>query len=689
MKRNTDIKQHDVSDCAVACMASIAAFYGRRIPLAVIREASGTSGSGTTIKGITDACGQIGFLASGYKSPSKKLAPLGKLKEPVILHIVNKAGDLHFIVLYSVGRTKATVMDPKLGKHKRMDISELESQWSGFLVTMRPDPDTEKSLIFPSGGKGIMRYARHLSAADYVMLMFSSVAYIVAGICTALFLQHIIDTVLPDRDINALMKTGGLLLAILVCTLTIGYGRAIYALRLSISMDGSLTMKYLKHLLNLPASFFSRRGTGELNSRISDVSKIRSFLISGISDVFTSLLILIVSFTLMFTAHWRLSLLMLTFIPIYLLLYVIADKVNGRVNRDIIESSATFQESTVESICAVRTMKYFNGEGLFFSRLQRDYAVLAQKLFSGGKWAGGFATASDAISKMLTITLLTVGSLYIFAGTLTIGELVSFYSLTSYFATPLGNLVSINDACSEARIAAERISDILDLDPEYEPADKLPISSGKDIVFDSISFSYPGSPQLIKDFSLTLESGRITAVQGKSGCGKSSLASLLMRDFKVQKGHIRLGPVDIGHTDLRQWRRYVSIVPQDPVLFNCSVLDNITCMDRVPDMERVASILKDLGLEKFIRDLPMGILTKLGERGCMLSGGQRQRIALARALYRDPQVLILDEATSSLDGKSQEIILNKILQLRDEGKTIMMITHKSDNARIADRIVNL
>lgn len=234
---NIKVKQHDESDCGAACIASVARHYGKNIPIALIREESGTSRSGTTIKGIIDACRATGFSSEAYKDKDRDVDRLRKVNLPVILHTVNRREDLHFVVLYEMKRKKAVVMDPATGAMEKMGLDRLAKEWTGYLVTMSPDPQAESLWESREGRKGLLRYFHLIDLKEYALMLAGAMAYIAAGICTALFLQLIIDKVLPSGDVSELVKATGLMLAIMVCTLLLGYERVLYSLRLNLHLD--------------------------------------------------------------------------------------------------------------------------------------------------------------------------------------------------------------------------------------------------------------------------------------------------------------------------------------------------------------------------------------------------------------------------------------------------------------------
>ncbi|MEP3384595.1 MAG: peptidase domain-containing ABC transporter, partial [Flavobacteriaceae bacterium] len=455
-------------------------------------------------------------------------------------------------------------------------------------------------------------------------------------------------------------------------------------------IDARLILGYYKHLLKLPQQFFDTMRVGEIISRINDAVKIRHF-INGVSlNLTVNLLIVLFSFGIMFTYYWKLALIMFIIIPLYILIYIIVNKLNKRVERKVMENTAELESQLVESLNAMGTIKRFGLEDFaniktetrFIKLLESGYKSALNFVFSG--------TSSNTIAQLFTIILLWSGAGFVIDREITPGELLSFYAIIGYFTTPLSSLIGANKEIQNALIAADRLFEIMDL--EREEMDKtIELTKEKigNITFRGASFSYGTRVDVFKDLNLTLEKGAVTALVGESGSGKSTLISLLQNIYPIKSGRVMIGDVDLKYIDNESLRSLVSVVPQEIDLFAGNVIQNIAVGEFAPDMDRILKICTDIGILDFIENLPNGFNTYLGENGATLSGGQRQRIAIARALYKKPEVLVLDEATSSLDSSSENFIKKTIERMRNQNKTIILISHRLSTVVNADKIVIL
>jgi ABC-type bacteriocin/lantibiotic exporter with double-glycine peptidase domain len=299
--------------------------------------------------------------------------------------------------------------------------------------------------------------------------------------------------------------------------------------------------------------------------------------------------------------------------------------------------------------------------------------------------------SADFVSRLFTIVLLWIGTGLVLDRSLTPGELMSCYALVGYLTGPVTRLIGMNRTVQDAMIAADRLFEIMDLERESGSGAAVQLTPDMvgDIRFRGVAFRYGTRTQVFRDLTLVIPRGRMTAVVGESGSGKSTLLSLLQNIYPLDGGQITIGDFDIQHVSNESLRRLVGVVPQQIDLFAGSVLDNIAVGDFEPDMRRLLEICRQLGISEFVEKMPMGYQTHLGENGVALSGGQRQRIAIARALYRDPEILILDEATSSLDSESEQCVQQTIVGLKLRGKTVIVIAHRLSTVMGADRIVVL
>ena len=354
------------------------------------------------------------------------------------------------------------------------------------------------------------------------------------------------------------------------------------------------------------------------------------------------------------------------------------------------EDTADLESQLVESLNSMRTIKEFGLESYsnlkteirFIKLLRSIYRSTTNTLFS--------STGTELISRVSTIALLWTGSYFVIDQTITPGELLSFYAIAGYFTGPASNLISMNKPIQNALIAADRLFEIMDLEQETdENKFDLPREKIGDLKFHGISFSYGTRTEVFDHFSFCIKKGEVTAVVGDSGSGKTTLVALIQKLYPLTGGNISLGEYNLEHLSTDSLRKLVGIVPQHLDLFTGTLIENIAVGEFTPDMTRILEICHSLGMQKFIEKLPAGFNSWIGENGTTLSGGEKQRIAIARALYRDPEILLFDEATSSLDNESELFVQETIREMKRRGKTILVIAHRLSTVVQADHIAVL
>jgi len=381
---------------------------------------------------------------------------------------------------------------------------------------------------------------------------------------------------------------------------------------------------------------------------------------------------------------------MLLVVPLYSLIYYISDRLNRKVQRKVMEKAADLETQLVESLNSAGTIKRFGLEDFSNLKTETRFVSLLESIYKSGLNNIFSSGSTSLVSQLITILVLWVGAGYAIGSQITPGELLSFYSVVGYFTGPVTSLIGFNRTLQDARIASDRLFEIFDLEIEDE-SNKIEFRPEMvaDIFFENVKFRYGTRVDVFDSLNLTIKKGDITAIVGESGSGKTTLISLLQNLYPLQAGHIRIGRYDLRHLTNQSLRRIVSVVPQRIDLFSGNVVDNIAVGDYNPDMNRVIEVCDKLGMTKFIEQLPHGFNTYLGENGATLSGGQQQRIAIARALYRNPEILILDEATSSLDSLAETFVQNTLRLLREESKTVIVIAHRLSTINMAQRVIVL
>ena len=681
------IKQHDITDCGAACIASVCAFYGLKFPLAQIRQYAYTDNKGTNILGIVDAFNKLGFDAKGVRAEFDSLQIVPK---PAIAHVIVKEILQHFVVVYKVGRSTLEYMDPSDGKMHKVSHEDFKKMWTGVLVLVEP----KKTFVAMDKTTGNVKrfwqlFRPHRSAL--VQSLFGAIIVSVLGLSTSIYVGKITDYVLVDGNVNLLNLLSILMIAILLLKVFIGLTKNIMMMKTGQCIDVALILGYYKHLLTLPQQFFDTMRVGEIVSRIGDAVKIRNFVNNVVVELTVNIMILLFTVVLMLIYSWKLTLILLVAIPVYGILFFAFNRLNRKYQRKIMERSADLQAQLVESLDLIGTIRRFGIEDFTNVKTENRFIAMLRSIFAAAKGGLYVSGGIQIVEQSMVIAILWIGSSQVIDQNITPGILMMFYSLVGYVTIPISSLISSNSTIQEALIVSDRLFQIMDLEQEEINNDKITLSTDMigDICFDNVTFRYGSRKFVFDNFNLTIQKGRTTAIVGESGSGKTTLISLLQNIYPIQRGKIKIGDYDIGRITNKSLREKVSVVPQQLELFAGTVIENIALGVTNPDMQRVVEVIKKLGLENFIDDLPQGLDTRIGEHGTSLSGGERQRLAIARAVYRNPEIILFDEATSSLDTLAEKDVKQVIKQLASEGKTIVIIAHRLSTVHDADTIVTL
>jgi ATP-binding cassette subfamily B protein len=447
------IKQHDISDCGAACLASISAHYNLQLPIARIRQYAGTDKKGTNVLGLIEAAEKLGFEAKGVRG---ELDSLFKIPKPAIAHTIVRGQLQHYIVIYEVTKEYIKIMDPGKGKIIKKKHEEFLKEWTGVLVLLLPKEE------FTTGNEKVSVYQRFwflLKPHKFVLLQafIGAVIYTLLGFSTSIYIQKITDYVLVGGNTKLLNLLSIVMLILLLLRIVISVFQSIFLTKSGQLIDARLILGYYKHLLKLPQQFFDTMRVGEIISRINDAVKIRAFINEVSLSLTVNILIVCFSFGIMFLYYWKLALMMLLVIPLYIVIYVVINKLNKKTERKIMESAAELESQLVESLNSVGTIKRFGLESFaniktetsFIGLLNVGYKSALNAIFSG--------TSTTFVAQLFTIILLWSGSYFVIDGEITPGELMSFYAIIGYFMNPIASLIGANKQIQNALIAADRL----------------------------------------------------------------------------------------------------------------------------------------------------------------------------------------------------------------------------------------
>jgi ATP-binding cassette, subfamily C, bacteriocin exporter len=681
-----DFKQHDVTDCGAACLAFIFYRYGLNMSISSIRQRTGTNTSGTTALGLVETAKECGFESKGIRC---KFDDLRSVTHPGIAHVITEGGRQHYVVVCSIGKKTMKVMDPAVGRVEKWTNDKFRALWTNVFIVLAPSISFEPSKKKDGAWYrliALLKPQKHVLTQAFVGVILGTIL----SLSTAIYIQKIVDNVIVDGNRNMLQLLGIAMIVILVIRILLGYLQSVLMLRSAQKIDAGLILGYYRHLMRLPQSFFDTMRVGEITSRVRDAVAVRDFLNGTILNLIINPLILIVALAAMFTYSWKLALYSIALIPAYVVIYLVSDWLNRRYQREIMERSADFDSQLVESLHAMSVVRSCGMEEEMSFRSETRLVRLLKRVWSAANTGFLVGSSGSFLTQAYSIGLLWIGASLVLDSRLTAGELMSCNALAGYITGPIIAIIGMNASIRTATTATDRLYEILDLEIEKdEGSGELEPEKEFDLVMENVNFRYPGRLATLKDVSLRFQSGKITALVGKSGCGKSTILSILQRHYTPDSGGILIGGVNIQYIKLASLRKNIAFVPQRIDLLAGSVLENLAPNETHPDMPRVIELCKRVGILEFIESLPRGFQTLITENGTNLSGGQKQRLAIVRALYTNAPIVMMDEPSSALDTASEDMLMDALQSMRKQGKLVILAVHNRRLLSLCDVMVEL
>jgi len=671
--------QSEAAECGLACLAIVAEHHGQKLGLRELRQRFPLSLTGVTLARLISIANHLGFRSRPLRLDVGNLA---QLKKPCVLH-----WDLnHFVVLAKAGQKSVTILDPAFGK-RVLSHAEVSEHFTGVALELTPSAEFKPQKAAPSiSARQLTGPTRGLWRALALVLLLS-VALQVCVVIGPFYMQWVVDQVLVSADHDLLTVLGLGFGLVLLLQVGIGLLRGGAVVYLSNLLGLQWMGNVFAHMLKLPLEFFEKRHLGDVVSRMGSVQTIQRTLTTSFVEAIIDGMMALVTLSLMLLYSWKLALITLLAVALYLGLRAASfSPVRGGTERQLV-AGAKQQSHLLESIRGMQSVKVAGCESL----RESGYANLLNDTVNRDIWLAklglGFTGASQLIFGAERIAVIWIGTLLALRNVFSVGMLIAYLAYKEQFAERVGSLIDKSIEFRMLRLHGERLADIVLTPPEIDAAQEfeaLPPTSTR-IEVKCLGFRYSDdNPWVLKDCSFTVEPGEAVAIVGASGCGKTTLVKLMLGLLQPTEGTVRVDGLPIRKLGLRNYRAIVGAVMQDDQLFAGSVSDNIAFGENSFDPVRVEAAARLASVHDEIAAMPMGYHSLIGDMGTTLSGGQKQRVILARALYRKPCILFLDEATSHLDVERERIVNDAVRRLK---LTKVIIAHRPETIASADRVL--
>lgn len=651
-------------------------FYGGNLPIDQIRDLTKTDKNGTTAFHIIEACKSIGFNAEGIKSSLEQLNK-ENLILPCIAHVVIDGKYKHFVVIYKIDfkNKKIIIADPSCSI-KKITFSEFQKMWSGVLITLYPlkKLPLTQNISFIDFLLKIIKL--HKTFVFNIIML--SIFITMFSVISSFYMKNILDAI----NYNNLTIIFIFFLFINIFKILSDFFRNKLLIYLNQKIDLLLTLDTYKKIISLPYNYYHTRTTGDIISRVNDLSIIRNMITKVSLSLFIDLPLALVTFIIFYIINTKLFFISLIIVFIYLLLMIFSkNRITNNINTIQVNKSETMSYM-IETINGFETVKSVGNEAQIIDKFEKKYVKFLKNIFKFDNYNNTISILKDLVNAIGYLTIIYVGAKMVTLGNLTFGDLLVFVNLLNYFLEPIKNIIDLNSEIKEAKNSLRRILELFKNENKKQTfIDNVKV---KEISFNNLSYSYDYKEKQLKNINLKLKKQKIL-ILGKSGSGKSTLFKLLMRYYEIPRNQITINGYDINDYKDDVIKQNFSYISQNEILYTDSIYNNLK-IDKNIIGEQIIEISKKCFIDEFLNDLGLNMLIE--ENGYNLSGGQRQRIILARALLKNFEVLIIDEGLSQMDINLERKILKNLFKMY-ENKMIIVISHRLDNMDLYDRVIEL
>lgn len=683
-------QQLEHSDCGIVCIRIIARYWGKQMSLKDIRSLVDMNREGLSIKGMRDTFKKLGFDSAVVRVPKEELL---KMPLPAVLFWRQS----HFVVLYKVSSDEQRyfVADPSQGKMIFSDY-DIREHWlgesnRGIALLCEPSDDfvsgkIRRKCVRELKLSNLIRRTLNRHSRAFASIVFFAFLCLLSDVLLPFVFQRTIDEGIAAHDINLIW-----LLVFAQIMIFVGnyFAQNIvdwFLTKLGLKVGLDMMNEYLCKLLARPMDFFARKVNSDLIQKAEDQLRIKDFLVGMPNTLFFMCLNIIVFSGLLVYFNLYIFLFFICCTSISFLWLLSFVRKRKSIDYTYTSCIAENRNNLYELINGITEIKVNNAHKIKLSewnRMQEKINLLAKKSYYVKLWMNSGTTFIFRVREIAIIGICATSVVY---GNMTVGVMMTVSYIIGRLSLPFDNLLDVVNKVQDASISLERVEEIM-LSPYNERSSAMQFKI-KDIILNNVSFRYPGahSPLVLRDINLSIPVGSTIALVGPSGCGKSTLIKLLLNLFRPNEGSIRSGNIYFSEANQEIWLQNCGIVMQEGTIFTGNILSNIAMSDERPDLQRARKAASLACFDSFIDNLPMGYYSKIGVSGIELSGGQKQRLLIARALYRDPDLLVLDEATSSLDAINEARIV-KNLKENNQGKTVIIAAHRLSTVAYADMIV--